>query len=116
MLKLKDDCQAIKPTFLLSVPRLYNRIVDSVKSKFEKESGIKKMLIDKGVNTKLNNLQHNGNYHSAFYDKVVFSKVREGFGGRVRMMGSGSAPLSPETHEFMMAIMACPLIEGYGQT
>ena len=74
------------------------------------------MLIDKGVNTKLNNLQQNGNYQSSFYDKVVFSKVKEGFGGRVRMMGSGSAPLSPETHEFMMAIMACPLIEGYGQT
>jgi long-chain acyl-CoA synthetase len=31
-------------------------------------------------------------------------------------MGSGSAPLSPETHEFMMTIMCCPLIEGYGQT
>jgi len=32
------------------------------------------------------------------------------------VMASGSAPLSPETHEFMMAIMCCPLVEGYGQT
>ena len=31
-------------------------------------------------------------------------------------MGSGSAPLRPETQEFMMAIMCCPLIEGYGST
>lgn len=34
----------------------------------------------------------------------------------MRLMASGSAPLSPEAHEFMMAIMCCPLIEGYGQT
>jgi long-chain acyl-CoA synthetase len=64
----------------------------------------------------MDSLQQKGNYKNGFYDSVVFSKVREGFGGRIRILASGSAPLSPETHEFMMAIMACPLIEGYGQT
>ena len=41
VMKLKDDCQAIKPTILLSVPRLYNKIVESVKGKFEAEGGFK---------------------------------------------------------------------------
>ena len=40
-------------------------------------------------------LQENGDYKNGFYDSVVFKKVREGFGGRVRIMASGSAPLSP---------------------
>lgn len=74
------------------------------------------MLVDSAVNTKMNALESNGNYKNSIYDSLVFSKVRESFGGRVRLMGSGSAPLKPETHSFMMAIMCCPLIEGYGQT
>lgn len=116
VLKLKDDCQIIKPTILLSVPRLYNRIVEKLKARFESQSGIKKWLVNKGLNSKMSDLQESGNYKSSFYDSVVFSAVREGFGGKVRIMASGSAPLSPETHEFMMAVMSCPLIEGYGQT
>jgi long-chain acyl-CoA synthetase len=116
VLKLKEDCQVIKPTIFISVPRLYNRIVEGVKGKFLNETGIKKWLIDKGVNSKLEALHETGEYTSSFYDSVVFSKVREGFGGNVRVMASGSAPLSPESHEFMMAIMCCPLIEGYGST
>jgi long-subunit acyl-CoA synthetase (AMP-forming) len=47
----------IKPTVLLSVPRLYNRIVEAVKAKFAAETGIKKWLIDSGVNSKLENLR-----------------------------------------------------------
>ena len=77
------------------MPRLYNKIVDAVKTKFEAETGIKKWLINKAVASKLENIQESGDYKSGFYDSVVFSKVREGFGGRVRSMASGSAPLSP---------------------
>lgn len=53
ILKLKDDCQIIKPTIFLSVPRIFNRIVEGVKAKFDAETGIKKMLIDMGVTSKL---------------------------------------------------------------
>ena len=116
MTKLKDDCAALKPTILLSVPRLYNKIVDAVRTKFAHEKGIKKWLVDKAINSKLDNLEQKGEYKSGFYDAVVFSKVREGFGGKVRLMGSGSAPLSPDVHEYMMALMSCPLVEAYGQT
>lgn len=54
-LKLKDDCQVVKPTILLSVPRIYNRIVEGVKGKFAAETGFKKWLIDCGVENKLTN-------------------------------------------------------------
>jgi long-chain acyl-CoA synthetase len=53
MLKLKDDFQIIRPTIFLSVPRLYNRLVQVIKQKFEAEKGMKKWLINRGVNSKL---------------------------------------------------------------
>lgn len=53
MLKLKDDFQVIRPTLFLSVPRLFNRLVQVIKQKFEAESGMKKWLINRGVNSKL---------------------------------------------------------------
>lgn len=43
----------IKPTVLLSVPRIYNRFYDAIKTKFDKESGLKKCLIDMAVDSKL---------------------------------------------------------------
>jgi long-chain acyl-CoA synthetase len=57
-----------------------------------------------------------GSYKSSIYDPIIFQKVRDSFGGRVRILGSGSAPISAETHMFMKSIMCCPLIEGYGST
>jgi len=50
------------------------------------------------------------------YDKLVFSKVKDAFGGRIRLMVSGSAPLSKENFEFMEILMSAPMYEGYGQT
>jgi long-chain acyl-CoA synthetase len=62
VLKLKDDCQVIKPTVLLSVPRLYNKIVEAVKTKFAAETGVKRWLIDKAVASKLENIRESGDY------------------------------------------------------
>jgi long-subunit acyl-CoA synthetase (AMP-forming) len=53
ILKLKDDCFTIRPTILISVPRLFNKIVEGTKAKFEAETGIKKFLISCGISSKL---------------------------------------------------------------
>lgn len=74
---------------------MYNRITEAIKSRFNHETGIKKWIIDHGVNAKLGHLHDYGEYKSFIYDPIVFSKIKEGFGGKVRVMASGSAPLSP---------------------
>ena len=61
-------------------------------------------------------MDKNGDYKSGFYDKAVFSKTQAVFGGKVRLMVTGSAPIKREVQTFMKTIMACPMIEGYGQT
>ena len=115
-LKLKDDCQIIRPTLFISVPRIYNRIVDAIKTKFANETGVKKWLIDRAVNAKTYYAKDQGLYKHSIYDPIIFSKVRETFGGRIRVMASGSAPMNPEAIAFLKTIMCCPFIEGYGQT
>jgi long-chain acyl-CoA synthetase len=87
-----------------------------VKNKFAAEEGFKKWLIDSSVDSKMTNAKENGDYSHTLYDSLVFSKIREGFGGKIRSLGTGSAPLSAETHAFMKVIFCCPLLEGYGQT
>ena len=77
---------------------------------------MKACIASYGVNSKLSNLHSSGNFTSGVYDKVVFSKVREGFGGRVRLMVTGSAPIKKDVYEFMKIVMCCPFYEGYGQT
>lgn len=116
-MKFKDDVAFVKPTIFVAVPRIYNRIVEGVQKQFsEANTGIKGCLITNGTGSKLKNVQENGEYDSFFYDWLVFSKVKEKFGGRIRMMVTGSAPIKKETFEFMKIIMSCPFYEGYGQT
>lgn len=47
---------------------------------------------------------------------MVFSQVSEGFGGNIRLMITGSAPIKKDVFEFMKIVMSCPFYEGYGQT
>ena len=50
------------------------------------------------------------------YDKLIFNKIREGFGGRLVRIATGSAPISDEVMIFSRAAFGCPIPEGYGQT
>jgi len=61
-------------------------------------------------------MQSYGDPSTAFYNSVIFSKVKDVFGGRIRVMVSGSAPLNLEVHSFMQALISCPMFEGYGST
>jgi long-chain acyl-CoA synthetase len=53
---------------------------------------------------------------NTIYDKFVFNKIREKFGGKVCRMASGSAPISDEVMSFSKAVFGSPIPEGYGQT
>ena len=49
-------------------------------------------------------------------DLIVYRKIRKMLGGRVRLMFSGGAPLSPETNDFIRVCIGAPLLQGYGLT
>ena len=49
-------------------------------------------------------------------DRLIFRNVRKLLGGQVKMMMVGGAPLSPETHSYIKAVMGTPVLQGYGLT
>lgn len=116
MQKIKDDISLVKPTIFVSVPRLFSRFYDVINKKFEAIQGYSKTALNYALSTKLANVSSNGKYTHPLYDKIFFNKTKEALGGKVRMMISGSAPLRPQVHNFMKAVMCAPLHEAYGQT
>ncbi len=119
-----ENLSEVRPTLLFSVPRIFNRIYDGVHKKMEAEGGIKKMLFDKGLASaeKIRELEDAGETPgfwlrtmNGFYDSVVFSKVRDRFGGRLKYAFSGGAALSPEVAMFIDNLNIT-VYEGYGLT
>lgn len=116
VLKLKEDLAILKPTIFISVPRLFNKFYDTIVSTIKQTTGLKKLLVDKAIQTKLRNLNTDCQYNHTLYDLLVFNKIKKVLGGRVRIMITASAPISVEVLNFLKITFCCPIIEAYGQT
>lgn len=114
-LKLMEDIEALRPTIFVSVPRLYNRIYDKVLSGVKLKGGISEYLFNRAFEAKRLGLLK-GTVKHTFWDLLVFSKIRQKLGGRVRLMMSGAAPIGDHVVDFMRICFSASFIEGYGQT
>jgi long-chain acyl-CoA synthetase len=114
--KLKFDMQALSPTIFPSVPRLLNRIFDSISGTMNGMTGMSGWIARRGIKQKLANYKKSGKTGNWFYDSLVFKKVREKMGGKVQFITSGSAPINPETLNFLRIAFSAQVQEGYGQT
>ncbi|OMO99176.1 AMP-dependent synthetase/ligase [Corchorus olitorius] len=114
-LKLMDDLAALRPTIFCSVPRLYNRIYAGITNAVKSSGVLKERLFRAAYNSKKSAIM-NGRKASPIWDKLVFNKIREKLGGRVRFMGSGASPLSPDVMDFLRVCFGCLVLEGYGMT
>jgi len=114
--KIKDDLATLRPTYFASVPRLLNRFYDLMQAGIKQQSGLKKTLIDWGISSKQNKLDSSGDFNHWLYDNLVFKKFKDILGGRVRIMITGSAPISRDTMKFLKIAFSCEIYEAYGQT
>jgi long-chain acyl-CoA synthetase len=114
----------IKPTVLCSVPRLYQKVHQTVFTQIEDGSNLKKkifhwaMKIGKIQNDLKMANQKSGTFQSLKFkiaDSLVLKKVRMVFGGKMRLMPTAGAPLSSEVTEFLH-IVGLPIVIGYGLT
>lgn len=118
---IMDNLGEVRPTLLFSVPRIFNKIYDGLNKKMNAEGGLKKTLFYSGLKNSAKVRQAEALGQSAgfagvlnkFYDKVVFSKVRERLGGRLKFAFSGGAALSKEVAQFIDNINIT-VYEGYG--
>ncbi|KAJ3273995.1 hypothetical protein HDV01_003665 [Terramyces sp. JEL0728] len=114
-LKLLEDVAELKPTIFVSVPRLFNRIYDKVMSGVKEAGGLSASIFNYAYAAKKYWLESGYVGHSV-WDYIVFGKIREKLGGRVKCMITGAAPISAEVTDFLKICFSIQLIEGYGQT
>ena len=121
---IPDNLQEIRPTILFAVPRIFNRIYEGVHRKIEAESPVKQRIFNAAMHTAeqvREDLQEGKSpglwtrTKSNVFDNLVFSKIRDRFGGRMRYAVSGGAALSTVVAEFISA-MNITVLEGYGLT
>lgn len=120
MLELVDDLKILKPSGLVSVPRLYNRFNAAIKAQTIDAEGFKGTLSRKAIDAKKANMRqplgkaHNNHW---LYDRIWTPKVLKAVGlERCHSMVSGSAPLDPTVHEFLRAAFGNHFTQGYGLT
>ncbi len=118
--KLSDNIKEVKPTVFTVVPRLLEKVYDKIVTKGEELTGLKKKLffwaLDLGL--KYEPYGKNGFWYEtklSLARKLIFSKWKEGLGGNLTLMVSGSAPLQ---HRLIRVFAAAgmPVMEGYGLT
>ncbi|XP_047941409.1 probable CoA ligase CCL6 [Salvia hispanica] len=115
---LIEDLVVLKPTIFCGVPRVFDRIYTGIMDKISAGGPLKKSLFHLAYNYKLRNLEKGLKQEEAspLLDKLVFDKIRQGFGGRVRLILSGAAPLPKHIEEFLRVTCCCVLSQGYGLT
>jgi long-chain acyl-CoA synthetase len=111
---LLEDIQALKPTILVGVPRVFNRIYDKVLAQINEGGFIKKSLFQIACSAKTSALDAGGD--TPIWNKLVFEKIRQAMGGRVRLISSGSAPIGAEVQEFLRLTSGAKVVQGYGLT
>lgn len=120
---LAEDLQLIRPTYMISVPRVFNKIYDGIQRKMNDAGGAKKKLFDAACRNakKKRKLAQQGksslitNLKAAILDKLVFSKIRAAFGGRLTGALTASAVMNREIGEFFFDI-GIPTYDCYGLT
>jgi long-chain acyl-CoA synthetase len=118
------DVAAVRPTLFTGVPRVYEKIHARIVEKARAGSAVKRSLFEwaAGVAKRRGHAVLHGRQpgpavgvQAALADRLVFSKIRAGVGGRLRYLVSGSAPLPVPVAEFFFGV-GLPIIEGYGLT
>jgi long-chain acyl-CoA synthetase len=123
-LRVGEALLEVRPTVLPSVPRVFEKVHTAVQARFDEATGLRRRLIDWSlpIGREVSRLHAEGKpvprtlaLKHRIADRLVFSKVRERVGGRLRLPISGGAPLAPEIAEFFDAI-GIRILEGYGLT
>ncbi len=122
--KVVENMQEVKPTVMVSVPRLFEKIYSRVYEDVHKMSSIRSSIFHMAITTGREYISRRYikprplglvGLKYRFFDWLVFSKIRKRFGGRLRYFISGGAPLDKVINEFMWVI-GIPTFEGYGLT
>ena len=124
LMKLPQDIRKVRPTILLAPPRMWERIYSTICTELRKRPAPARKAFYGALGLALAAARYRREGKPVplhirgplkVADRLMFRKVRDRFGGRLRVAASGAAPLSKDLAEFYEAI-GMPLVEGYGLT
>jgi len=122
--KIVDNLAVVKPTFMGAAPRIFEKAYGRISMMMEEEGGIKLALFNwaSGIGKQVSELREQGKSPSsllaiqhALADKIIMTKIRDRFGGRIRFFISGSAALNRDVARWFDG-MGLQIAEGYGMT
>ena len=115
--KMGDNIKEVKPHIMTVVPRLIEKVYDKIYDKGTSAGGLKSKIFlwALGVNKAKQKIGKPSGLMETIADKLVFSKWREGLGGNIITLVSGSAALQPRLNK-MFQNAGIPILEGYGLT
>ncbi|MEU6799249.1 long-chain fatty acid--CoA ligase [Nonomuraea wenchangensis] len=122
--KIADNLGVVRPTIMAAAPRIFEKIHNTVVASMRREGGAKLRIFEWARRTgiRVSRARQRGaslplttRAEYALADRLVFAKLRERFGGRVRYFISGAAPLNTDIAEFFDAA-GLTILEGYGLT
>ena len=120
---LSEDLQTIRPTILVSVPRIFERVYGAIRAKLEDASPLRRKLFTLAVNVGWRLFEYEqgrAGWHLSLLlwpllKHLVASKVMARLGGRLRLTLCGGAALQPEISRIFIAL-GLPILQGYGLT
>jgi long-chain acyl-CoA synthetase len=122
--KVPENMAEVKPSFMASVPRLYEKMYARVNEKVAADPPLRQRIFRWAIGVGREHFRHRVEgsrpgallrLQYALADKLVFSKIKARTGGRLRLFVSGGAPLAREIAEFFGAA-GLLILEGYGLT
>lgn len=118
--QMSENLKEVRPHVMTAVPRLYEKVFDKIYGRGEELSGFKQKLFYWAIDLALEYEPYGANgwwYERKLKiaNKLIFSKIKDGLGGRLDLMVSGSAALQPRLTRFFSAA-GMPIMEGYGLT
>lgn len=118
-----DDAKELKPTVFASVPRVYQKIFDSIMNALSEKSFVVRGIFHFALNSKLDNIKSKRTFKHLIWDTLLFNKLKRLLGGEVQWMLTGSAPLNPIVLNSLKVFFGIPivnvsmkLIQAYGLT
>jgi long-chain acyl-CoA synthetase len=117
--KLMSNMEEVRPTIMVVVPRLFEVIRARIVKAFEKEGKVKQGLLRRALNLGAKDLRGGvplwDKPMNLLIDKTLRPAIQQRFGGRMKALVSGGAPLNPDIGIFFHSL-GLTLLQGYGQT
>jgi long-chain acyl-CoA synthetase len=117
--KLAANIEEVRPTIMVVVPRLFEMLRAKIMKQVEKDGGLPAYLMNRAISIEAKRYAGKKVPWDLPMDGILSltlrRKVRRKFGGRMKAMVSGGAPLNPDVGLFFQA-MGLPMLQGYGQT